>query len=207
MRTHLAFDHRPHRLHRAAAVDADDALRLLGAAPRVARAHALEERIVETLEAIGHARRGTARRGLRGLDVEPQRQVGLARALHPSLQLRQHGPVEAAPRTLVGEGRVGEAVAQHGGAGGQRRLDALAQVIAPRREHQQAFRQRVHLIAQEKLAQLFGQWRATGLAGHQHVVALGADPARKRVDVRALARAVDAFEGDEAAAHRVPPRW
>jgi hypothetical protein len=57
-----------------------------------------------------------------------------------------------------------------------------------------------------------GQRRAAGLARQQHGVALARAASGQRRDVRALAGAVDAFEGDEAAGPMAPlgwlePRW
>ena len=127
--------------------------------------------------------------------------------LHPLLQPGQHGGVEAAAAALVGEGGVGEAVAQHGVAARQRRLDDVLEVVAPRRKDQQRLAQRVHGGMQHQFAQLFGQRRAAGFARHHHAVAALAQPIGQGFDVRALSRAVDAFESDETAAHGRPPRW
>ena len=107
-----------------------------------------------------------------GRQVEPQRQVGLRAAaagsagrLHPAVQLRQHRQVEAAPAALVGEGGVGEAVAQHHVAARQRRLDHLhaGGRAAPRTSA--APRSAGPWLVQHQRAQLFGQRRAAGLAG------------------------------------------
>lgn len=138
----------------------------------------------------------------------------LAGGVHPDLHrlmpeaLRQHRGVETAPAALVGKAGVGEAVADHGAAGGQGRLDLLHEVVTPRREDEQGLRQRIHGLVQHQLAQPLGQRRAARLARQHHVVATPAQPGHGAVEVRALAGAVDAFEGDEAAAaHGVPPRW
>jgi hypothetical protein len=165
-------------------------------------------RLVLRLETVRRAHRGAAFGGLLRRQLEPQREVGLAALLHPGFQLRQHRPIEAAPATLVGEGGVGEAVTQHGLAAFQRGQDVVHEVITPRREHQQRFGQRLHRLVQHEAAQRLGQRRAAGLAREQHAVAVVAQPRGHRIEVRALAGAVDAFDGDEAARSlHDPPRW
>ncbi|MNN92942.1 hypothetical protein D3C81_2113010 [compost metagenome] len=67
-------------------------------------------------------------------------------------------------------------------------------MVAPAGEGQQGFGQRVHGVAQQQGAQLFGQRRAAGLAREQHVAALGAERFGHFGDVRGLARAINAFE-------------
>ena len=117
-----------HTASRAAArIDAHEALRCRRARARVAGAHALEEGLVLRSKRSG-ARAAARRRGRRCRG--PGRTTASGRAGAPCctqrFELRQHGQVEAAAAALVGEGGVGEAVAQHRGAARQRRLDAAA---------------------------------------------------------------------------------
>ena len=141
---------------RLCGIDAGKALRRRSAALRVAGLHAGEESFVLALETIGYARRGAAFGGDGGCDFKPQRQVGLAALLNPGLELGQHGAIEAAATALVGEGGVGETVANDGAAGSQGRLNGLLQMIAPRGEDEQGFRQRVHRFVQHQFAQALG---------------------------------------------------
>jgi len=166
----------------------------------------LEKTSVLGFEAIRCPHCSATRRGDGGRHLEPQRQVGLPAFLDPALQLAQHGQVETAPSPLIGKGGVGEAVADHGGAARQRRLDQLLEVVPSCGEHQQRLGQCVHRAVQHQLTQCFGQRRAPGLARELHLVAVLAQPRAGSLDVRGLARAIDSFERDEAARfHR--PRW
>jgi hypothetical protein len=107
--------------------------------------------------------------------------------------------VETAPCPLIGERGVGEAVAQHRVAACERRLNDTEQMVATCREHEQRLGQCIHRLVQHQIAQHLRQRRAAGLARHHDTQAAVAQPRRQRLDVRRLAGAVDAFEGDEAA--------
>ena len=123
--------------------------------------------------------------------------------LHHALQLSQHLPVKAPPTALVGEGRIGEPVAQDHITPRQCGFDDLNQVFTAGCEHQQRFGQRVHGFVQHQFAQFFRQRRAARLAGQHHGPARLAEQIGHAGDVRGLARAVDAFKTDEcAAAHK-----
>jgi hypothetical protein len=76
-------------------------------------------------------------------------------------------------------------------------------VAVPRREHQQGLGERVHRVVQHQRAQLLGQFGAAGFARADDLGAALAQPLGQCVDVRGLAGAVDALEGDESAAHGV----
>jgi hypothetical protein len=108
----------------------------------------------------------------------------------------------AAPVALVGEGGVGEAVAEDVVAARQRGLDAAQDVVAARREDDQRLRDRVHAGAEQRRAQRLGERRSARLAGRDDAAAGRAQALRERLEVRRLAGAVDPLEGDEAA----PPR-
>ena len=130
--------------------------------------------------------------------------------MHPLLELRQQRDIETPPGTLVGEGRVAEAVAEHGRAPSQSRLDQRHEVIAPRSEDEQRFGQRIHRVVQHVCAQLFGQRRAARLSRRHDFRPAGTEPLGKRGDVRRLACAVDALQRDEATAAQgffLPGRW
>ena len=98
---------------------------------------------------------------------------------------------------------------QPGAASGTARqggLDVMDQVVAPRRKDQQGLGEWIHRFMQNQLAHGFSQRRAARLARDHHGMAALAQPDRQALDVGALARAVDALQGDEAAGFHRPPR-
>lgn len=111
---------------------------------------------------------------------------------------------------LVGEGGIGEAVGDDPVAALQRRLNHFGDVLPAAGEHQQRLGLQVHALVQQHFAQALAQRRAARLAGHHHLPALRRQPRFELLgeprQVRALARAVDAFECDELAGHGWP-RW
>ena len=117
--------------------------------------------------------------------------------LHHAFELREYLPVKAAAPALVGEGGVGEAVAQHHLAPSQGWLNHLLEVVASRREHQEGFGQAVHRSVQRELAQLFGQGRAARFAGSCDRAASASEGVCQCLQVGGLAGAVDAFQADE----------
>ena len=98
---------------------------------------------------------------------------------------------------MVGKSGIGEAVAQHHIATRQGRFNHLAQMVAPGREDQQGFGQRIHGVIQHQLAQLFGQRCAARLPAERDVAPLSPKGLCQAVDVRGLACTVDAFKRDE----------
>lgn len=144
---------------------------------------------------------------LRWGQIEPQGQIGLqqrrvrvlARCLHPSFESRQDPGVESLAAALVGERRIAEAVAQHHLATPERRADDLADMVAPRRKHQQGLGQSVHWRMEHQGTQLFRQWRSAGLARHRHHPAACLQGLRQCLHVTGLAGPIDAFERDENA--------
>jgi len=132
---------RAHGLERPIRRDHAKPRRLGRGACEIGVAHAREERALLALELVEHAavalvpRETTARYLDR--NVEQQREVRLAVAMHPHFELGDERAVDAVPAALVGMRRVGEAVAQHPVAARERRPDHVLDVFAPRREHQQ----------------------------------------------------------------------
>ena len=173
------------------------------------------------LKAVGHTGAGQALCRHLGGQCKPDRLVWLSNifafqrrnGLDPLLQNREQFKIEAAPTALVGEGGVGEAVAQHHIAPCQRRLDHGQQMVPPGRKHQQRLGERVHGLVQHQAAQGFGQRRATGFAGQCHRPALGSEGIGQPLDMGGFAGPVDAFKADEQArsggvvqSHHLP-RW
>jgi len=120
--------------------------------------------------------------------------------LHHAFELTQHLPVKTPATPLVGKGRVGESVAQHHIAPGQRGFDHLDQVLAASGKHQQRLGQRVHGLVQHQLAQFFRQGCPPRLAAEHHRPARLAKQCGHALDVRGLARTVNAFKADEQTA-------
>lgn len=102
---------------------------------------------------------------------------------------------------LVRKGRIGEPIAQHDIATGERRLYHLQHVITPRREDKQRFSQRVHRLLQDQTAQRFGERRAARLSRARHVATLHSEKNGQRIDVAGFAGAVDALQRQKQSAH------
>ena len=90
--------------------------------------------------------------------------IGLAIAVHPSLELADARERHAMPAALIRVGRVGEAIAHDPVAARERRADHELEVLAPRREHQQRLGVARHRLVQQQEAQRFAERRAAGLA-------------------------------------------
>jgi len=110
---------------------------------------------------------------------------------------------QPAATDLVGEGGIREAVAHHPAPGRQRRLDAGGEMFAARGEHQHGLGFQVHRLVQQQFAQTLAERRAAGFARLLDIDAAGAQQFDGGGDLAALARAIDAFEGDEAPARRL----
>jgi CRISPR/Cas system-associated endonuclease Cas1 len=76
-------------------------------------------------------------------------------------------------------------------------------MLPPRGEHEQCLGEPCHGLVQQQLAQALAQRRASGLARHPDLVPTLLEQLLQPRQMRALARAVDAFERDEAAAPRL----
>ena len=114
----------------------------------------------------------------------------------------------AVARALVCRRGIGEAVADHVLAGGERGLDDPLDVIGARREHEERLEDRRHRLGEERLAQPLGEIGAAGLARHDHVRALRAHRIGDELDMARLAGAVDAFQREEFhLCGRRPPSW
>jgi hypothetical protein len=70
-------------------------------------------------------------------------------------------------------------------------------VVAPAGKHQQRLGERIHGFAQQQRAQLFGQRGAARFTCDGDAAPGAAQGGRQCLDVRGLARAIDALEGDE----------
>ena len=106
---------------------------------------------------------------------------------------------EAAPRALVGEGRVRVPVGDHHGPGLERREDALAEELDAPRDEEQSLGPGVdpHLVMLEQVAA--DQVAELGVAGSQghDVAARAAQLTGKRSPLGALAGSIDPLQRDE----------
>src|SRR5690606_13324198 len=132
----ILFEHHSNCRDRLAAVQYDESSRVALCAVAIGTADALEERHVLDLEAVGGLRRRATLRSERRVEVEQVGAVGLQVSVYPVLEPRDALDRCAATGTLVGVGRVGEAVADDPAAIGQRRADEPVEVVSPGREHQ-----------------------------------------------------------------------
>ena len=100
--------------------------------------HALEEWPLLALEVIGLAAADSARADVERC-IEQQRQVGLEPLLDLVSQRLEQRAARAAAAALVGEGGIGESVADDPAAGQQRGPDDFVEVPSASSEHQQRF--------------------------------------------------------------------
>jgi len=142
--------------------------------------------------------------------VHQDGEVGLEVATQDAVKIEDRVATELPAGALVGLGGVGEAVAEHGFALREGGLDHFADVLGARGEHEghlghggQAGGGRV----EDDVADLLAGRRASGFAGDDDGKASGTKGLGEFFDLRALAGAVEAFEGDELAAMGVGRHW
>src|SRR4030095_3879503 len=129
-----------HVFERSAAVDHAKTTRIVVRARQVCVTHALEKSTCLALELVERApfrlRAVEARTRDESGHVEQQREIGLAIAVDPLLELANPPAVNAVPAPLISIGRVSKAIAKHPVAARERRTDHAIEMLAPRREHQ-----------------------------------------------------------------------
>jgi len=113
---------------------------------QVALTDPIEERPLLLLEPVERLAPGEARQRNFQRGVEQKRQIGLQVPMDKLLERLELGQIQLTAPPLISEGRIREAIAQYPGARGQRRPDHAREVLLAGREHQQGFRERVHLI-------------------------------------------------------------
>ena len=121
-----------------------------------------------------------ARPGGLGAHLEQHDEVGPAALGRPARQLLHLGGRELAAVALVGDRRAGEAVADHGAPGVERRLDHLGDVLGAVGGHEQRLGPvgdvEVGRVEHEA-AHLGAERRVAGLEGEQRLRTRGARPA------------------------------
>ena len=118
--------------------------------------------------------------------------------------------IDASGDALIGPGGVGEPVADDDSAPLERRPDRASQVLVARSGEQQGLGQRRPAVGgtgDQEVADLLGARRAAGLAGQQHLAAVRGEAVAQQAGLRALARPLPAFKGDEESrpAHAADP--
>lgn len=152
----------------------------------------------ETVVAVGRAAARLLAGGGGGFgDIEDQGQV--RRRPGQGTQGGALGGIGALAVHLIGLGGVGEAVAEHGVAGGERGADGAGEVFGAGGEMQQhfGFGREILRAAEQDAAQEFGIGRAAGLAGFEHACAPGAQGGGEVAELGGFASALPALEGDE----------
>ncbi len=136
--------------------------------------------------------------------IEQQGEIGLQVSVHPLLELLEFGAVQTAPSSLIGIGRIAEAVADHPLAAGQRRFDHFRQMFAARCEHQQGFGFKMHRLVQQQFPEFLAEFGTARLTGDMDDFSLVTQKRRQPLDMAAFAGAVDTLEGNEFSSHLLP---
>ena len=160
-------------LARAGRIDDDEARRLGLRKFKETVAQTAVEELAGLLDAVrrrggGRLARGEARPGGFGRDVEEDREVGLQALRRKVVEVLQPRHVDAAAVALVGEGRIGETVAQHPFAPRERGADHLGDDLRARREEEQhlaARNRRIRPLLPDERADLLGDAVGVGLVG------------------------------------------
>jgi len=202
----------------SAGVDHDDTLWLPSGNGQIGMAHTAEEGAVLPLKAVFVT--------LSAAIIDSSSPVAAAGAFHAGGDFRIHKngqfrqqvaanymvqrkhwfAAQLAAAALVSFGGVGEAIAKHHAAFGEGGLDDFLDVLRARSKHQRQLGQRRKAgsgCIKQKLANFLSGGRTAGLARYHHRYAVRAEHAGQPLDLRALAAAVEPFEGDEPAALRV----
>ena len=139
-------------------------------------------------------------------EVQQNGEVRLQASRRLALQLPQGVEVEATAITLVGEGGIGIAIAQHQLPTFQPRAEDLLDMLRTSRGKQEGFRPRCNrrsLAAQQDRPDHLADARAARLPCRPHRVPVIGERGRKTMDLGRLAAAFRPLEGDEEAARFV----
>ncbi len=138
-----------------------------------------------------------------GFIVEKDRQVGLQVAAKNFVQ-QQHGfAAQFTSSTLVGLGRVGEAIAEHDASLGECGQNHLVNVLSAGGEHQSHLsegRKPGSRRMQQHIADLFAAGGAARLPRDGDGDAVGTQGTSQFLHLRAFAAAIEAFERNELSA-------
>ncbi|MPL94869.1 hypothetical protein SDC9_41028 [bioreactor metagenome] len=194
---------------RRGAVEDAEARREFAGKREEARAHPHLQIEAEILEALLLALPALgAGKALLWRQVDEEGQVRLAPD-HQRVQLVDETAQVAAAEALIHPRGIGEAVADHDPARGERGRDGAFEMVAARGGEQQDLglgRPAVRVALEHETADLLGAGRAAGLARQHDVMALGRQRLGQKPRLRGFPRSVDAFEGDEHPASAVCAR-
>ena len=115
--------------------------------------------------------------------------------------------IQAAAVALIGEGGVGETVAEHGPAGGQGRGDDLLHMLGASRSVEEELGERDHgpvAGVQEDGPHLVGDGAPPGFAGEENGVSRSLQSLGQESDLGGLAASFDPLKGYEQACHGSP---
>ena len=127
-------------------------------------------------------------------------EVRLQAVAQDAMQSQHRLAAQLAASTLIRFGGIGEAVAEHNPAFRQRRLDHFRYVLRARGKHQRQFRHWGEASRggiQQEPADFLSRGGSTRLTSHHYRQALRAEHPCQLFQLRALAAAVESFEGNE----------
>src|SRR6185312_15685982 len=174
-----------HLADTGAAIDHDEAIGLGGREIEVTAANALMEGralVIDARFSLANAlvpAFGASEAGFE-IDIDQDGEVGAQSLTGDPVELTNDGRIEAAATALVNERRIGEAIAEHDPAFGERGADDFLHVLG----------------AAGEIEQQFG---AAGLHGFDDFAAAFAQVLGQEAELRGFAAAVHTFESEETA--------
>lgn len=193
-----------HRIDIARGVDQRAARRVIGGDAQKPVAQALVEFAIKPLDAVDDRRTPpNPCEAARDRDVEDKGQIGHQRSERDALQFHQIGNREAAAVALVGDRRIGKAIADDPLSRRQRRLDQTDDVIAAGGVEQQRLADGVPALAfafEQQAADRFRPLGAAGLARLPYGNPGIPERCDEQADLGGFAGPLPALDGDEAAA-------
>jgi hypothetical protein len=136
--------------------------------------------------------------------IHVDRQVRPNAAAQHGVEAQHRVAAELSSSTLIGFGGIGEAVAQHPLAAGERRFDHLRELLGAGSEHERHLSHGIEALGarvEQHSANALANLGSAGLASGEHINAFRAQHLRQLPQLSGFAAAVEAFEGDELAAH------
>jgi len=138
--------------------------------------------------------------------IHKDREIRLQAVAQDAMQCEYQFASQFAAATLIGFGGIRKAVTENDLAIRQRGLDHFCNVLCARCEHQCQFRHWGEAVSsgiEEEAPDFLSRRGSAWFAGDYYRQALRSQNVRKLFQLRALAAAIESFEGDEAAAMRV----
>ena len=142
------------------------------------------------------------------IGLHQNRQIRFQISAQDPVQLQHRPAAEFATTALIGFRRVGEAVAEHHAAFGERGLNDFCNVLRARGEHQSQLSQRGQAggpSVEQNVSDFFSHGGSTRLARNHHGKVMGSQHIGELFQLRALAATIQAFHSDELSAMSM--RW